>query len=157
MNSYNNGNTEYTNYGQYNMMTATGRITYVEIKPGRNGEFLSLNVVTTLSTDGQEIDLTIADSGQLLDMFKRGYLMKGREITISGHILNLRFSYNDKNGVLQMLTRPQAKLVDCAIFSGGLGRIPKSAQQQRAQVTPAAAKSQAPVDATPAVETEVPW
>ena len=158
----NNG--EYINYGQFNALTATGRITFVAIKTGRNGDFLSMSVISTLSKNGQEVDLDITDSGVLMDMFQRGLLVTGREVTVTGHIFTISEVYT-ADGQTKVRKRPQIKLTEAVIMSGGLGMLPKAkaANAVRRVSTTITPNQVAPVDQAPELTTagadgnDLPW
>ena len=126
--------TEYTQYAQFNTFTVTGRITNSEIVNGRNGEFLSVTMVSQLKTDAHQVSVVFTDNGQLLKLAKFDKLMAGRIITAVGRILKISEVYEDKNGTLQMRKRPQVQLTDVIIPSGGLGLMPKN---DRAELKPA--------------------
>ena len=126
--------TEYTNYAQFNTFTVTGRITNCEVVNGRNGEFLSVTMVSQLKKDADQVSVVFTDNGYLMDLAQRGHLMAGRIITAVGRILKISEVYTDKDGTLQMRKRPQVQMTDVIIPSGGLGFMPKA---DRAELKPA--------------------
>lgn len=146
---------QYTNYASFNTLTIQGRISYSEVKSGRNGEFLTVTVISTLVRDGAETDIQFTDSQGLLNLFKAGYLRAGAVVTLTGRLNGISETYVNKDGELQMRQRPMIDLTQVQIMTGGLGPIPqKDAKNntRRANVRPQAAAQQAPVDQAPAVE-----
>lgn len=145
----------YTNYANFNTFTVQGRISYSEVKSGKNGEFLSVTVISTLIKDGAETDVQFTDSDGLLRLFKSGYLRSGSVVTLTGRLQGLSETFTNKDGELQMRQRPLIQMAQVQIMTGGLGPIPKkdgANNIRKAGVTPAAAKQAAPVDAAPQVD-----
>ena len=146
----------YTNYANFNTFTVEGRISYSDVKSGKNGEFLSATVITTLVKDGAEVDVVFTDSNGLLALFNKGYLRSGAMVTLTGRLSGTSETYTNKDGELQMRQRPQVTLTQVQIMTGGLGPIPKKDDAKPArnarrpvQVTPAQASASAPVDEAP--------
>ncbi len=146
----------YTNYANFNTFTVEGRISYSDVKSGRNGEFLSVSVISTLVKDGAEVEVTFTDSNGLLALFNKGYLRSGAMVTLTGRLQGTSETYTDANGELRMRQRPQVTMAQVQIMTGGLGPIPtkgdaKPARNARrpVQVTPAQASTSAPVDQAP--------
>ena len=118
---------EYTNYAQFNQFTATGRISHAEIVKAGEDTFLSVTIITTLTKDGPEVDITFTNSNGLKSLHEKGYFGKGREVTISGHVARVEQTYLDKKtGSTMMKKRPQIHLIGANVPEGGLGRMPKN-------------------------------
>ena len=146
---------QYTNYASFNTFTVQGRISYSEVKSGRNGEFLTVTVISTLVRDGLETDIQFTDSQGLLNLFKAGYLRSGSVVTLTGRMNGLSETYTNKDGELQMRQRPLVEMTQVQIMTGGLGPIPKKDAEnnaRRANVRPQAASQQAPVDQAPVAD-----
>ena len=141
----------YTNYAQFNTVTVTGRIFHSEVPKGR--DFLSVSVISTLTKDGQEVEFTFTNSNGLKSLFEKGFLSKGRVVTITGHIATCGETYQ-KDGETHLRKRPQIHMTGVQILDGGLGPAPikdseaKPVASGRRVIT----HKTAPVDATPALE-----
>ena len=144
------------NYVAFNALTITGIISDVRKVNGKNGEFLGVTMISTLVTDGAETTITFTNNNVLMSFFDKGYLPKGRKITVTGHIAGITEIYEDEEGQVRLLKRPQLKLTGATILDGGLGPSPKgegattidrSKTVVRPSDAPKAAK--APADATP--------
>ena len=149
---------QYTNYASFNTLTIQGRISYSEVKSGRNGEFLTVTVISTLVRDGAETDIQFTDSQGLLNLFKAGYLRSGSVVTLTGRLNGISETFTNKDGELQMRQRPMIDMTQVHIMTGGLGPIPKRNAEnntRRANVRPQAAAKQAPVNETPVDEAPV--
>ena len=129
---------QFTNYAQLNTVTVKGRIAKSEIVQGKKGEFLSITVLTTLTTDGQTAAFNFLDSAGLMALAGKGYLPVGREITITGHISLVKETYTNKDGAIQMQKSPQLSLTNVVIPDGGLGPMPadKSAASNKVVKAP---------------------
>ncbi len=155
---------DYTNYASFNTFTVQGRISYSDVKNGRNGEFLSVTIISTLVRDGAEMDVKFTDSDGLLRLFQAGYLRSGSQVTLTGRLQSVSETFTNKDGELQMRQRPLVEMAQVQIMTGGLGPIPKkdsaskSARNARRPVhmTPAAATQAAPVDEAPVAMNDQP-
>lgn len=126
-----------TRYAQFNSLTVTGRILNAEVVNGRNGEFLSVTLISTATKDGADLSYTFRDSGALLELNRKGNFNTGREVTIIGHISNVSEVYTTESGEVRMRKRPQIDLVGVSVPTGGLGRKPADQAGQN-NVRPAA-------------------
>ena len=129
--------TSNTRYAQFNSLTVTGRILNAEVVDGRNGEFLSVTLISTATKDGADLSYTFRDSDALLKLNRAGNFNTGREVTIIGHISNVSEVYTTQTGEVRMRKRPQVDLVGVSVPTGGLGRKP-SDQAAQNNVRPAA-------------------
>jgi len=138
----------YTNYAQFNTVSVTGRIFHSEIV-NKNGGFLSVSVISTLSEDGQEVEFTFTNSNGLMALANKGGLPNGRIVTLTGHITTCSETY-EKNGETLLLKRPKIHMTGVQILDGGLGPIPnKDVNIASNNVRKVSTKKSAPVDSTP--------
>ena len=138
----------YTNYAQFNTVSVTGRIFHSEIV-NKNGGFLSVSVISTLSEDGQEVEFTFTNSNGLMALANKGGLPNGRIVTLTGHITTCSETY-EKNGETLLLKRPKIHMTGVQILDGGLGPIPnKEVSNASNNVRKVSIKKSAPVDAAP--------
>ena len=144
-----------TNYVAFNALTITGRISDAKIVESKNGNFLAVTMISTLVTDGAEATITFTNANGLMSLFEKGFLPKGRQLTVTGHIADLSEVYTDADGQVRMLKRPQIKLSGATVLDGGLGPAPKSEKQtidrsKTVVVRPSDAKAEkAPADVAP--------
>jgi len=154
--------TNNTAYAAFNSVTIQGRVFHAERRTGSNGDFVAVTLISTLTNDGQELLVVFNDSNGILSMFDKGKMPNGRIITVTGHIQNVRETYTDKNGDVNLLTRAELRLKQAAILDGGYGMMPKDANSTVSRkgvtvVRPSDAKKEesAPVDEAPVVEAPV--
>ena len=117
---------DYTNYAQFNTVTFTGRIVRSGIHTGQNGEFLSVQVASTMTNDGQTAKVSFTDNAGLLSLFKLGHLDKGRQITLTGHLSQVKATYTDSDGNEVLSDWPELCLTGVQIPTGGLGPKPNA-------------------------------
>ena len=117
----------FTSYANFNNVVVECRISNSEIVTRDNGDrFLSVSAITNCLKDDEGLTVTFTNSNGLMSLFEKGFLPKGRRITLTGHISYVRETYTDKaSGEVRLLKRPQMNLVDVAIPTGGLGPMPK--------------------------------
>ena len=133
-------------YASFNTLSITGRVSYLEVKDGKYGEFLSVTLLTELENDGRTISVQFTNKNGLLTMFKNGNLNTGRLLTVTGHLESFAETYVNKQGATEMLTRPRLTLsAGAQVLAGGMG---PSAKKDRVIVHTSEA-SPAPVDAAP--------
>ena len=151
--------TDYKTYANFNQLVVDCRISNSEIVETSKGSFLSVTAITNCLNDDEGMTITFTNSNGLMSLFEKGFLPKGRHITLTGHIAYVRETYTDKvSGEMRLLKRPQVNLVDVAIPTGGLGPMPKdetkSVRKVGAVVRPSDATKKAdakpPVEAAPA-------
>ena len=116
------------NYAQFNSFTVDCRISNSEIVEKKSGErFLAVTAITNCLNDDDGMTITFNDSNGLMALFEKGWLPKGRQLTLVGHVAYIRETYTDaKSGEVRMLKRPNLHLVDAGIPTGGLGPMPKA-------------------------------
>lgn len=135
-------------YASFNTLSITGRVSHLEVKDGKYGEFLSVSLLTELENDGRTITVQFTNKNGLLTMFKNGNLNTGRLLTVTGHLEGFAETYVNKAGQTEMLTRPRLTLsAGAMVLAGGLG---PSAKKDRIVVN-TSESSVAPVDAAPVV------
>ena len=146
-----------TRYASFNALTVTGRIFNAEIVNGKNGEFLAVSVISTATKDGEDIVYTFNNSNGLMTLHSKGQFNKGREVTITGHIVSVSQVYTDKKtGEVRLRQRPEVALQGVTVLEGGLGRMPQDdtvAKPKAGTVVTMQTKS-APVDETPQLTKE---
>ena len=156
---------DYKVYANFNQLVVDCRISNSEIVETKKGErFLSVTAITNCLNGDEGMSITFTNANGLMSLFEKGFLPKGRQLTLTGHIAYVRETYVDaKSGETRLLKRPQVNLVDVAIPTGGLGPMPKSeakpARQGRTVVVrpsdagkqeSASADTQPEMDSTPA-------
>jgi len=142
---------DYTNYASFNTFTVQGRIFYSEVKTGQYGEYLSVDIISTLVRDGAEVNVIFTDNAGLLALAKKGHLDKGRQVTLTGRLAGVTETYINKAGEPQMLRRPQITMTQVSILDGGLGAKPRATMTPNQVVRGAQdeAEAQPEVDAAP--------
>ena len=120
-----------TRYAQFNTLTVTGRIFNAEVVKGKDGEFLSVSVISTATKDGEDLVYTFTNNNGLLALHKKGMFNKGREVTITGHIAGIRTAYPTKQGEVKLLQRPEVRMIGAQVLEGGLGRMPQEATKTK--------------------------
>ena len=145
-----------TNYAQFNAVTVTGRVFHVEKVQYNGSEFLAVTLITTLTNDGQEVLFTFNNSNGLLSLYNSGYLAKGRQLTVTGHIAGATETYTDKEGQVVLKQRVELKLSGAQVLDGGLGPAPlndaPAVRKPGTVLRPSQARKTAPTDEAPAVE-----
>ena len=145
---------QYTNWANHNVFTFTGRVMDAHLIDGQYGESLSVTMITTLETDGAEMNVQFTNKNGLMTMFKNGNLVTGMVLTATGHISKVEQVYVDKaDGATKLLKRPRLTLKAATVFDGGLGPKPK---KEAMPSTPNQVIATAPVDPTPSTE-EIPY
>ena len=146
---------EFTNYAQMNTLCVTGRIVRSGVHAGPKGEFLSVQVASTMTNDGQTMKVSFTDNAGLLSLFKLGHLDKGRLVTLTGHMSQIKASYTNANGDEVLSDWPEVVLTGVQIPTGGLGPKPNAdrtaTKAGKVIVKRTVSKSdvEAPIDAAP--------
>ena len=144
-----------TRYSQFNALTVTGRIFNAEVVSSKNGDFLSVSVISTATKDGEDIVYTFTNSNGLLALHQKGGFGKGREVTVTGHIASVSQVYTDtKTGEVRLRQRPEVHLIGVTVLEGGLGRTPQADKQQVRPAAGTVVTMKAPVDETPQLSKE---
>lgn len=145
---------DYTNYAQFNALTLTGRIFNAEIVQANGSEFLAVSIISTLMKDGPEVIVSFTNSNGLMSLHQKGFFGKGRQVTITGHIADVRSVYTDNSGQVRMLKRPEVKIVGATVLEGGLGPAPKKEATNNivAGTIVSTGESNLQVDKTPSTE-----
>ncbi len=113
-------------FAQFNALTITGRVSFAEVVDGQYGEFLSLTVLSELINDAEAVSIKINSNNGLLADFKKGKLVPGRRITVTGHVSGFSETYVDKKtGTSAFRRRPELKLSNAVVLSGGYGPLKK--------------------------------
>jgi len=154
---------EYTNYASFNCVNFAGRIIRSGLFKGQYGEFLSVQLASTLTKDGQvaKITFTAKEGEAVFKMFENGLLDKGRQVTLTGHLAGIEATY-EENGETLLSSWPELKLTNVTILDGGLGAKPASQTTKGAKTVVvkrkvASSEAPAPVDEAPKVTAEMPY
>ncbi len=143
-------------YANFNQFTVDGRIFNAEIVQNNGNEWLSVTVITNPVDDSDGYTVTFNSSNGLMNLYRSGWLMNGRQVTVTGHISKISEIY-EKDGELIVRKRPNIHLVDAQIPTGGLGPCPADKTETkpaagRKVVRPSDAAKATPVaDPAPAV------
>ena len=116
--------TDYKNYAQFNSFAVDGVISNVSEVSGKNGDYIAVTLITNLMKEDEGCTVEFTNSDGLMALYQKGYLPKGRRVTVTGHIRTVAETYTNKQGEVVMLKRPKISLVDAAIPTGGLGPMP---------------------------------
>jgi len=117
--------TDYKNYAQFNSFAVDGVISNISEVSGRNGDYIAVTLITNLMNEDEGCTVEFTNSDGLMALYQKGFLPKGRRVTVTGHIKTVAETYTNKQGEVVMLKRPKISLVDAAIPTGGLGAMPK--------------------------------
>ena len=108
-------------YAQFNVLTITGRISHAEVVTNDGDEFLSVTLLTELVNDGEAVAVTF-NTTNLLGMFNKGWLNKGRLVTVTGHLASFsEIFFDKKSGKTRRLQRPKLHLIKAQVLDGGFG------------------------------------
>jgi len=149
--------TDYKNYAKFNSFTVDGVISNISELSGKNGDYIAVTLITNLMNEDEGCTVEFTNSDGLMALYQKGFLPKGRRVTVTGHIKTVAETYTNKQGEVVMLKRPKISLVDAAIPTGGLGPMPadKAANTVRRTgvvVKPAQAATQGLPQVEPAVD-----
>ncbi len=139
--------TDYKNYAQFNSFAVDGVISNISEVSGRNGDYIAVTLITNLMNEDEGCTVEFTNSDGLMALYQKGFLPKGRRVTVTGHIKTVAETYTNKQGEVVMLKRPKISLVDAAIPTGGLGAMPKDKVENAVRKTGVVVR---PTDAKPA-------
>jgi len=109
-------------YAQFNVLTIAGRVSHAEVVTGQYGEFLAVTLLTELKNDTEAIAVQFNNTNGLLALVKKGFELKGRRVTVTGHLDGFTELYFDKKaGKTKRLARPRLTLSNAQVLPGGLG------------------------------------
>ncbi len=148
---------DYKNYAQFNSFAVDGVISNVSTVNGKNGEYIAVTLITNLMNEDEGCTVEFTDSDGLMALAAKGFLPKGRRVTVTGHIRTVAETYTSKQGEVIMLKRPKITLVDAQIPTGGLGPMPadkatNTVRRTGVVVKPAQAKSAGLPEVAPVVD-----
>ena len=111
-------------WADFNTFSAEGRVAHAEIVENDGQQWLSVTVITTLKdgTDGISVQFTNANG--ILSLYRKGYLMKGRRVHVTGTVTEIATSYVNKDGVVVPLQRGRIRMQAVTLR---LGATPKAA------------------------------
>ena len=148
-------------YSNFNTVSFQGVVLNVDIVDGQYGEFAAITLISNLADDKSgadtAIDITFNNSNGLLALAKKGWLPKGRQVTVTGALAGVSETY-EKDGELHVRKRPQITL-DSKTVQMHTGAMPKEKQAPAATsgkrvIRRFEAKVDPVVDATPAITEE---
>ncbi len=109
-------------YSMFNTLTITGRLSFAEVLEGNNGDYLSVTLISELTDGSEGISVSFTTSNGLMSLFNKGYLNKGRMITVTGHLNKFEETYfNKQTGKRAILQRPRLSLGQAQVLHGGMG------------------------------------
>ena len=97
-----------TRYAQFNVVTVTARVYNVDLVNGKDGEFLSVSLISTATKDGEDIVYTFTDGERILGLYRKGFFTKGREVTVTGHLSVSKSLIVPKMAPLSSLSNPSS-------------------------------------------------
>ena len=107
----------------FNTVALQGRIFDATVSEGQYGEFVGITVITNLVNGDDGVTVFFRNSNGLLKLAKGGYLTRGRQVHITGHISGVSEVY-EKDGEFHVRKRPQLTL-DTQSVQLTLGYAPK--------------------------------
>jgi len=146
--------TETKSFANFNTVTFEANVFNVDIVEGQYGEYAAITLIANFADDDGGFTIKFNNSNGLLALTKKGHLINGRRVLVTGRISSVAQVWFDKtDGQTKMLKRPQIEL-DARTVQLTLGAKPASAMNKR---TPVAAGTVvgAPVDQTPDLPGEV--
>ena len=145
---------QYKNYAQFNTLTITGRVSALKLLDGQYGESLAVTLISTMETEGEEVNITFTNKNGLMTMYKNGNLEVGRQLTVVGHMKSIEQVYTDKDGSVRLLKRARVSLKQAQLLDGGLGPAPKKEVTKTPRTPGELVNLNAPVDETPELTPE---
>ena len=137
-------------YANFNNVTFQGRVFDATVAEGQYGEFVSITVITNLVNNDDGVTVTFYNNNGLLKLAKDGFLSKGRQVHVTGHISGVSEFY-EKDGELIARKRPQITL-ESRSAQMTLGAIPTADKPATGtKVIRKTVKQQPSVDPTPTV------
>ena len=129
-----------------NTVTLTGRVYHIERVTQDGNTWLKIVLISNTQKD---VATTFTFNTTKMDgLVDKGFLPKGRTVTISGRIKSLASHYFDKkSGSERALKNPNIQLESVYIPTGGLGAMPRDKGEERT--------NRVVVDAAPPVEKKV--
>ena len=106
-------------YASFSTMSATGRVYNAEIVKGRDGsEFLAVTLITNLQDGDNGVIISFNTTNGLKSLFEKGYLPKGRLVTVTGQMKEVRETYLNENDEPVLLKNPRISLVQAFAHVG---------------------------------------
>ena len=125
-------------YAMFNTLTITGRLSFAEVVEGNNGDYLAVTLISELTDGSEGISVSFTTSNGLMSLFNKGYLNKGRMITVTGHLNKFEETYfNKQTGKRAILQRPRLSLGQAQVLHGGMGPGEKRKDVVEIDETPA--------------------
>ena len=128
---------EYKQYAQFNSLTITGRLSHAEIVEKGGDKWLAVTLLSNLVDEAEAVQVTFNTTNGLMSLFQKGYLNKGRQVTVTGHIASVSELYlNKETGKRAVRKRPLIHLTKAQVFDGGLGAGPKKSEEVEIEEAP---------------------
>ena len=108
--------TERKMYVDFNTAIFDGRVSNSEIVDGQYGEYASVSVITRFADGTDGVAITFNDTG-VLTLVKKGYLMVGRIVHVTGTVRHFETSYRKGDEVVE-LGRPRLPLSGVSVMLG---------------------------------------
>ena len=125
-------------YALFNTLTITGRLSFAEVVEGNNGDYLAVTLISELTDGAEGISVSFTTNNGLMSLFNKGYLNKGRMITVTGHLNKFEETYfNKQTGKRAILQRPRLSLGQAQVLHGGMGPGEKRKDVVEIDETPA--------------------
>jgi len=129
---------DYRTFALFNTLTITGRLSFAEVVKGNNGDYLSVTLISELTDGAEGISVSFTTNNGLMSLFNKGYLNKGRMITVTGHLNKFEETYfNKQTGKRAILQRPRLSLGQAQVLHGGMGPGAKREDVVEIDKTPA--------------------
>ena len=103
--------TDSKSYQTFNTVTFEANVFNVDVVDGQYGEYAAVTLIGNFATDDGGFTIRFNNSNGILGLFRKGHLMNGRRVMVTGRIESVAQVYFDKkDGQTKMLKRPQITL-----------------------------------------------
>jgi len=112
-------------FAMFNTMTVTGRVSNLDEVTHNGDTWLAVTLITELLNDAEGVAITFNTTNGMYSLFKKGYMTKGRLVTVTGHVASFKSAYLSAEGQPKLLKRPVIHLKQATLFDGCYGPGPK--------------------------------
>ena len=137
-------------FAMFNSITVTGRVADLEEVTYNGKTWLAVTLYTELQDDAGATSVTFNTTNGMYSLYTKGYMPKGRMVTVTGHLASFKTAYLTADGQPKLLKRPVLHLTKAQVFDGGFGPGPKR-DEVVVPGTSAPVKVAPPVDEAPAL------
>ena len=137
-------------YAMFNQMTVTGRVSNLDEVTHKGDTWLAVTLITELQNDAEGVAITFNTTNGMYSLFKKGYMTKGRLVTVTGHVASFKSAYLNEQGQPKLLKRPVIHLKQATLFDGCYGPGPKRDEVE-------APTGKVTVDPTPELDNAAFW